>query len=65
MKYKLPIKAEKPDSNLVKSVMYRIPADILYLFNESLSKSNLSAQQLLDSMVRHCLRNLDKESDNK
>jgi len=52
--YKLP-KKERPKDENVKSVMFRLPVDLLLPFNEVLKKSNLSAQLLVEDMVRHCL----------
>lgn len=52
--YKLPVKKDMgPD--LVKSVMFRLPVDLLIPFNEALGVSGISAQLLVESMVKHCL----------
>lgn len=60
MKYEIPKSKVKKDDS-VKSVMFRIPVDIFHEFNVALKKSNLSAQLLVESMVRHCLKEASDE----
>lgn len=59
MNYKIPQKSKKKD-DLVKSVMFRIPVDLLESFNKALKQSNISAQLLVEDMVRHCLEESEK-----
>lgn len=65
MKYELPY-PKKPSPEKVKSVMYRIDeSDIQDAFNSALDKTGLSAQALVDSMVRHCLKDIGLYSEPK
>lgn len=59
MKFK--IQKAKPKPKFVMSAMFRIPDHLQEPFNKTMIASNLSAQQLLEQMVKYCLDNLDFE----
>jgi len=59
MKYKLPKTKDKPDGR-IKSVMFRLPLEMIAPFNQAVRLSGLSAQMVVESMVRHCLDEVDE-----
>lgn len=55
-KYTLPV-TSKPADTPIQNVMYRIPdRETQDAFNIAVKKSGTSAQSVIDSMVKHCLR---------
>lgn len=63
MKYTIP-KNKIPKNDMVKSVMFRLPIDLYEPFNQALKESDMSAQALVEDMVRFCLQNT-KENQSK
>lgn len=62
--YKIPIKKDFKKHG-VKTVMFRVPPDLYEVFNRALEKSKLSAQNLVEDMVRFCLVGSDEETKEK
>lgn len=60
MKYQLPTKLSTRKASRTNSVYFRIPKDLIELFNNTLINSTLRPQDLLESMVRHCLNDLSE-----
>lgn len=55
------IKKAKPKPKFVMSAMFRIPDTLQERFNLAMQDSNLSAQQLLEQMVEHCLKEIEQK----
>jgi AAA+ superfamily predicted ATPase len=55
-KFKLPNKKDKKKPTGMRSVNFRIPLDMLTAFNAAVVASKLSGQDVVESMVRHCLK---------
>jgi len=56
--FKVPPKKIKRKFEGMRSVNFRIPPDLLTQFNEAVRVHKLTGQDLVDQMVRHCLKDM-------